>query len=301
MADMENDFGAGDGAGEQAHDLFARVIRGTTPRTGFNADAIATAGRHRVLRNRIAGSAGGVAGVVAIALAVSAVTSGGATARPGVAASPTTAVVTPGPGRTSWGMITGAPPGSTQDMSAVLTTLTDLEKDLDPTGRHVNVIPSSYPGKVDSTGKRDAYMGLMAWTGDGNLPPQQAPVGSPPYVFITVTFLAADDTNPTNQFSVVQAEPGEPASGTPWGTHTVTHLPDHSTVDVATTDGGPAKEIMVQRTLPDGRMLVIWAADGQELDQATGKNVVVPIRPFPYTEQQLAAAAGDPALKFPFG
>jgi hypothetical protein len=84
-----------------------------------------------------------------------------------------------------------------------------------------------------------------------------------------------------------------------WGPLTTVTLPDHSVLSSATNDNPAGQSASASRTLPDGRSLLIFVLDAANPD-VHAPRPDRPVVPFPFTGKQLAQAAGDMSLTFPF-
>jgi hypothetical protein len=256
-----------------ARDAFAVTVAATTPRLGFGAEDLVLGGRARVRRRRWSTAAGGVAVVAAVGvgLGTGAAGFGGASPKPSEAVSQTPAQQAAADSKLGY-----------QGMVKVL-------KDLDGSGTHITLeeplTPVSFVHSSMCNGATGAFGYIVAgnWTADGK------PAGATtPHVTVMIQF-----GNRKNH----QSSPVEGVNG--WGPTTTVTLPDHSVLATTVNGSSDGQSASALRTLPDGRSLLIFVLDAANPlfhEPRPDKQVT----PFPFTKQQLAQAAGDMSLTFPF-
>jgi hypothetical protein len=255
-----------------ARQAFAVAVAETTPRLGFGAEDLVLGGRARVRRRRWTATAGGMAVVAAVGVGFGTGAAGfGASPKPAQALSGTPAQQAAADGKLAY-----------QDMVKVL-------KDLDPSGKHISLDEPLTPGAFTRPGMCNGQTGAFGyiitgnWTADGKPPAATAP-----------------QVNIMIQFGNPKADVVAPAQGVNgWGPSTTQTLSDHSVLAAAANGSADGKSATTVRTLPDGRSLVIFVLD------AANPIVHAPrpdkqVTPFPFTQQQLARAAGNLSLTFPF-
>lgn len=184
---------------------------------------------------------------------------------------------TGGWGTSEGGVGPGATPAqrAAADGKTAYQAMVKVFKRLDPSGKHLTLAePISaegfrHPSSCQANSGAFSYIADGDWTADGR---------------------PATDTSP---HLTVMVEFGD-AKYTVRGPYDKTPLPDHSLMATETYD---SRGISASRTLPDGRSLQISVMDAAADPNSPKPD---PVKPFPFTEQQLAAVVSDLSLKFPF-
>lgn len=260
---MIHELGDEEEDGRFARDAFTAAVARTTPRLGFGAEDLVHGGRARVRRRRWSAAAGGaaVAAAVGVGLGTGAAGFGGAAATAGAAA--------------------GTPAQrAAADSKVGYQAMEKLLKDLGQ-GSHITLdeplTPESFlrPSMCNGQTGGFGYMITGSWTVDG-----KPPGPKDPHVTVMISFGNAKNDQSTSAKTKVT-------------------LPDHSVLAGVTNDDPVGPSATALRTLPDGRSLLIFVLDDASPighEPRPDKLVV----PFPFTGEQLAQAAGDMSLTFPF-
>ena len=258
--------------GRFARDAFTAAVADTTPRLGFGAEDLVHGGRARVRRRRWSAAAGGVAVITAVGVGLGT----GAAGFGGMSAGPT-------------GAASGTPAQrAAADSKLGYQAMEKLLKDLgqsshitldEPLAPESFLRPSMCNGQTGGFG----YITTGSWTVDG-----KAPGAMDPHVTFMISFANAKNG---------QSAPGSGVNG--WGATTTVTLPDHSVLTSVANHSSDGQSATAVRILPDGRSLLVFVLDDASpvVHEPRPAQQVVP---FPFTAQQLAQAAGDMTLTFPF-
>jgi hypothetical protein len=256
--------------GRFARDAFTAAVADTTPRLGFGAEDLVRGGRARVRRRRWSAAAGGVAVITAVGVGLGAGAAGFGGTAADEAASGTPAQ------------------RAAADSKLGYQAMEKLLKDLGQ-GSHITLdeplAPDSFIRSSMCNGQTGAFGYIItgSWTADG-----KAPGATDPHVSVMISFGNAKDDQPGPGSGVNDGR--LPAKVT---------LPDRSVLVSATDDSPSGHSASAVRTLTDGRSLLIFVLD--EANPAVHEpRPTQQVVPFPFTGQQLAQAAGDMSLTFPF-
>lgn len=269
---MIHELGDDEEDGRFARDAFTAAVAETTPRLGFGVEDLVRGGRARVWRRRWSAAAGGVAVAAAVGVGL-------------------------GAGAAGFG---GSPAVTTRDASGTpaqraaadsklgYQAMEKLLKDLGQ-GSHITLdeplTPESFlrPSMCDGQTGGLGYIITGSWTVDG-----KAPGATDPHVTVMISFANAKNG---------QSAPASGVDG--WGAATTVTLPDHSVLTSVANHRSDGQSAAAVRTLPDGRSLLLFVLDDASpvVHEPRPAQQVVP---FPFTGQQLAQAAGDMSLTFPF-
>jgi hypothetical protein len=257
--------------GRFARNAFTAAVADTTPRLGFGVEDLVHGGRARVRRRRWSAAAGGVAVAAAVSVGL-------ATGAAGFGASAVTA-----------GDASGTPAQqAAADSKLGYQAMEKLLKDLGQ-GPHITLdeplTPESFlrPSMCNGQNGAFGYIITGSWTADGKVPG-----ATDPHVTVMISFGNA-------KYS--QSAPGSGGNG--WGPATTVTLPDHSVLTSVANHSSDGQSATAVRTLSDGRSLLVFVLD--EANPAVHEpRPAQQVVPFPFTGQQLAQAAGDMSLTFPF-
>lgn len=269
---MIHELGGDEEDGRFAREAFTVAVAETTPQLGFGAEDLVHGGRARVRRRRWSAAAGGVAVITAVGVGLGT----GAAGFGGLSAGPT-------------GAVSGTPAQrAAADSKLGYQAMEKLLKDLGQ-GSHITLdeplTPETFLRPSMCNGQTGAFGYIVTgrWTVGGN-----APGATDPNVTVMISFGNA------------KYDQSSPASGVNgWGPVTKVTLPDHSVLASAENHSSDGQSVSAVRTLPDGRSLIIFVLDDASpvVHEPRPAQQVVP---FPFTGQQLARAAGDMSLTFPF-
>lgn len=301
-----------------ARELFDGTRGAGEPAWTADPTALARAGNRR-RRLRTAGAGGGLAGVVAVTVAVAL----------GLGAGTTDAGSQPGPGG-GWGnrplsdvfKYVGYFGGVGADQSGKSYVPAPAAEDVAAVLGHVDPSLTHFAGndghgdspRIVSAGdahakQNKAITTSAIWTDDTPRQSGSLNFGLASSVgwaqalgvaAIDVGSLAAPCNLP---FGVVQPNAGSSTTSAPrtqWSSCTVSHLQDGSTIGSASARMGKGTAIVVSRQFPDGELFTVVA---QDFSTPTWKNGVpdpaTVVQPTPWTQQSLAAALADPAVRSP--
>lgn len=256
--------------GRFALDTFTTAVAETAPRLGFGVEDLVRGGRARVRRRRWSAAAGGMAVAAAVGVGL-------------------------GTGAAGFG---GTPAATTGAGTPAQRAATDsklgyqaMEKLLEDLGQRPHITlnepltPESFLRPSMCNGQTGAFGYIVTghWTADG-----KPPGATDPNVTVMISFGNAKYDQPA------------PASGVNgWGPVTKVTLPDHSVLASAENHRSDGQSVSAVRTLPDGRSLIIFVLDDAS-PVVHEPRPAQQVAPFPFTAQQLARAAGDMSLTFPF-
>ncbi|MEY9935463.1 hypothetical protein ABH926_010145 [Catenulispora sp. GP43] len=299
---------------DRVHAMFAQVADDPAPPLSFTADGIAAAGRRGARTRRLAAVGGTTAGIAAVGIAVAALPGAVGQGRATTAAGPTKAVTSPlaAPTSAPYDAVCAA------DVSAVLTlsdptgkkvalqecpALRAIDGILDPAGKHLVetdasgrvIAPDIVWGETMVKGKAVATSAGLCYNNQGRASnPHQADCEELPQVFVSVTFSlpgAPDPSQMSSDMTLANRAPGIGTGAAAWIPKSTKTLKDGSTVTVSEVQNGDRVSAKARRVLKSGAALTIVAVDGYDNSSATEQPGSV-YDPFPFTLEQMAAAAG---------